>query len=167
MSRRRLNKNKLQFLLPSLLGVLIFLTPIRWDGNLTIGIGIVTGWIEGLMGAYGLHFVIGLLVATSVLTVLGTMFSTGWIHRHPMLKNLFDVPRSWLALRLVGIIFGLIYLLQIGPELLTSEEIGGAVFSCSEPRLFCPYYFSAHISSSAESSSSLLSITVKHWPDWR
>ena len=74
-----MNKNKLRFLLPSLLGVLIFLTPIRWDGKLTIGIGIVTGWIKDLMGAYGLHIVVGLLVATSILTVLGTMLRTGWM----------------------------------------------------------------------------------------
>ncbi len=74
-----MNKNKLRFLLPSLLGLLIFLTPIRWDGKLTIGIGIVTGWIKDLMGAYGLHIVVGLLVATSILTVLGTMLRTGWM----------------------------------------------------------------------------------------
>jgi len=123
-----MNKNKLRFLLPSFLGVLIFLTPIRWDGKLTIGIGIVTGWVKDLMGAYGLHIVVGLLVATSILTVLGTTLRTGWIHRHAMLKDLFDVPFIWLTLRLVGTIFGLIYLFQVGPELLTSGEIGGAVF---------------------------------------
>ncbi|MCH8141584.1 MAG: YjiH family protein [Proteobacteria bacterium] len=44
------------------------------------------------------------------------------------MKELFDVPLVWLLLRLVGTIFGLIYFFQIGPELLTSEEIGGAIF---------------------------------------
>jgi len=123
-----MNKNTLRFLLPSFLGVLIFLTPVPWDGNLTIGIGIVTGSIKVLMGGYGLHIVVGLLVITSILTAFGTVSNTGWIHRSPMLKDLFDVPLIWLALRLVGTIFGIIYLFQIGPELLTSEEIGGAVF---------------------------------------
>ncbi|MGI9249283.1 MAG: YjiH family protein [Woeseiaceae bacterium] len=121
-------KKKLRFVLPSFLGVLIFLTPIRWDGKLTIGIGIVTGWIKNLMGAYGLHIVVGLLVITSILTVLGTALRSDWIHRRAMLKDLFDVPRTWLVLRLVGTIFGLIYLFQIGPALLASEQIGGAVF---------------------------------------
>ena len=90
--------NKLRFLLPSILGVLIFLTPIPWDGSLTIVIGIVNSWIKNLMGAYGLHFVVGILVTTSVLTVLDTMFSTGWIQRNAILKDLFDVSRIWLAL---------------------------------------------------------------------
>ena len=60
-----MNKNTLLFLLPSLLGVLIFLTPVPWDGHLTIGIGIITDWIRSLMGDYGLHIVVALMVTTS------------------------------------------------------------------------------------------------------
>jgi len=121
-------KTKLHFILPSLLGVLIFLTPVPWDGKLTIIIGIVTGWVKILMGGYGLHIVIGLMVTTSILTLLGTTLSVGWIQRRSKFKELFDVPLIWLLLRIVGTIFGLIYFFQIGPELLTSEEIGGAIF---------------------------------------
>jgi len=120
--------NKLRFMIPSFIGVLIFLTPLPWDGALTIGIGIITGFVKGLMGEYGLHIVVGFMVITSVLTILGTVFGAGWIRRHTTLKELFDVPAIWLVLRLIGTIFGLVYLFQIGPEILTSEEIGGAVF---------------------------------------
>lgn len=119
---------KLRFLLPSLLGILIFLVPIPWDGRITIGIGVVTNWLKDLMGAYGLHFVIVLIVITSVLTLLGTTFRVGWIHRHAGLKNLFAVPPIWLILRLIGTTFGLVYFFQVGPELLKSEAIGGPVF---------------------------------------
>lgn len=80
------------------------------------------------MGDYGLHIVVGIVVTTSILTVLGTTLRMDWIQRRATLKELFDVPLVWLLLRLVGTIFGLIYFFQIGPELLTSEEIGGAIF---------------------------------------
>lgn len=123
-----MNNKKLHFLLPSALGVLIFLTPVPWDGKLTIVIGIITGWVRVLMGDYGLHIVVGIVVTTSILTVLGTTLRMDWIQRRATLKELFDVPLVWLLLRLVGTIFGLIYFFQIGPELLTSEEIGGAIF---------------------------------------
>lgn len=123
-----MNKKKLHFILPSLLGVLIFLTPIPWDGKLTIVIGIVTDWIKSLMGDYGLHIVVGITVITSILTVLGTIFRISWIRRHHGFKDLFDVPVIWLLLRLLGMTFGLIYLFQFGPELLKSEAIGGAIF---------------------------------------
>jgi len=128
LRRSTMTRTKLQFILPSLLGTLIFLTPIRWDGDLTIGIGVITGWIKILLGVHALQTVVGALVATSVLTILGTVFKVGWIQQHKSWKDLFDVPYIWLTLRLIGTIFGLMYLLQIGPELLISEEIGGAVF---------------------------------------
>ena len=123
-----MNKTKLHFVLPSLLGVLTFLTPIPWDGKQTIVIGIVTGWVKALMGEYGVHMVVGITVITSTLTILGTTFSAGWIHRHRRMKDLFDVPYTWLVLRLIGTVFGLVYLFQVGPEILKSEEIGGAIF---------------------------------------
>ena len=111
-----MNKNKLLFLLPSFLGVLIFLTPISWDGHYTIGISIINDWIRSLMGDYGLHIVVTLMVATSLFTLLGTVFRVAWIHRHSRLRILFDVPAIWLVLRLLGTLFGLIYLFQVGPE---------------------------------------------------
>ncbi len=123
-----MHKNKLLFLLPSLLGMLIFLAPIPWEGHLTIGIGIITGWIRRLMGDYGLHIIIMVTVATSVLTILGTMLRPRWIHERDWLKDLFDVSLIWLFLRLLGTCFALIYMFQFGPELLRSEDIGGAVF---------------------------------------
>lgn len=123
-----MRRTTLQFLLPSLFGVLIFLTPIPWDGQQTIGISLIQGRIKQLMGADGLHIVVGALVATSVFTLVGTLSKPAWIHRRAALKDLFDVSPSWLVLRLLGATFGLMYLFQIGPALLISEEIGGAVF---------------------------------------
>lgn len=128
LPRSTMTRTKLQFILPSLLGMLTFLTPIRWDGDLTIGIGVITGWIKNLLGVHALQLVVGILIVTSVLTILGTVFKIGWIRRHHAWKDLFDVPYIWLVLRLIGTIFGIMYLLQVGPELLISEEIGGAVF---------------------------------------
>ena len=74
-------------MLPSLVGVLVFLTPIPWDGRLTIGIGIITTWIKSLMGDYGLSIVVLLTVVTSILTLLGTTFRVAWIQRHVYCKG--------------------------------------------------------------------------------
>jgi nucleoside recognition membrane protein YjiH len=116
-------KNRLRFLLPSLVGILTFLTPIRWDGKLTIGIDILKSWFKALLGVHILQLVVGILVVTSILTILSTVFKVGWIQRHKKWKALFDVPLAWLALRVLGAVFGLMYLFQIGPELLVSEPL--------------------------------------------
>ena len=111
-----------------MLGTLIFLTPIEWDGRLTIGIGVITAWVMSLMGDYGLEIVVIIMSLTSLLTVLATVFRTAWICDHKWLSNLFDVRVAWLLIRIVGTTFGLMYLFQFGPSLILSEEIGGAVF---------------------------------------
>lgn len=113
--------------MPSALGVLIFLTPIRWDGNLTIGIGLATQWVMTQMGAYGLHLVVLVMTLTALLTFLGSVVKPRVFQTNQWLAELFDVTLPWLALRLTGMVFGLIYLFQIGPALLRSAEIGGAV----------------------------------------
>lgn len=117
----------LRFVLPSLLGVLIFLTPIRWEGNLTIVIGLLTQWVMNLMGAYGLPLVVLVMTLTTLLTVLGSVFKLRPIVSNRWLAELFVVAPPWLLLRSAGMLFGLIYLFKFGPSLLQSEEIGGAV----------------------------------------
>ncbi len=108
--------------------MLIFLTPIPWEGHLTIGIGIITGWVRALMGDYGLHLVVILTVITTLMTLLGTYRRPTWIESRTQLKDLFNVPTVWVLLRLAGTCFALIYFFQFGPALLQSEDVGGAVF---------------------------------------
>jgi nucleoside recognition membrane protein YjiH len=121
-----LHRNAIRFLLPALFGMLTFLTPIPWDGHLTIGI--ITDGVRQLFGGLGLLIVIALMISTAVLTLCGTTFRASWILERAWLRNLFDVPFIWLLLWLAGALFGLIYFFQVGPDVLKSEEIGGAVF---------------------------------------
>ncbi|MEH6588935.1 MAG: YjiH family protein [Halioglobus sp.] len=123
-----MTKVSLRFILPSILGVLVFLTPIPWQGGLTIGIGIITAWIKSLMGDNGLLIVVILFTTASILTILGTVLKLRWIVRSPTLNELFNVTPVWLILRLCGSLFAMAYFFQVGPALLISEEIGGAVF---------------------------------------
>ncbi|MGI9219909.1 MAG: nucleoside recognition domain-containing protein, partial [Woeseiaceae bacterium] len=123
-----MDKNSARFVVPSTLGILIFLTPISWNGQLTIGIGVITGWVRALMGDYGLHFVVALTVITSALTLLASIARPAWIENRSQLKELFNVPIIWIVLRLAGASFALIYFFQVGPALLQSDDVGGAVF---------------------------------------
>ncbi len=118
----------MKFVVPSVLGLLIFLTPVPWNGQLTIVIGIITGWIKTAMGESGLWLVVAVMVLTVVMTLMGSLFKVAWIRNNHWLASLFSVPLPWIILRCAGMVFGLIYLFQFGPQILRSEEIGGAVF---------------------------------------
>ena len=43
-------------------------------------------------------------------------------------KDLFDVPVIWILIRVLGMVFGLMYFYQVGPGSFLSDAIGGAVF---------------------------------------
>jgi len=122
-----------------MLGVLVFLTPFPWAGGQEIGISLIQAGVKQLMGDAGLYIVVGMLVATAVFSVLGTLFKVGWIQRRAGLKELFDVSSSWLLLRFLGALFGLMYVLQMGPALLISEGVGGAVYVGIAVNVFSVY----------------------------
>ena len=99
-----------------------------WDGGITIGIGVITGWVMAMFGDHGVELVVLVMVVTSVVTILASVFHTPWLLSRKFTRDMFRVPWSWVLIRIAGMVFGLIYLFQIGPDLLRSEEIGGAVF---------------------------------------
>ena len=134
-----MQRNSLRFVLPSFFGVLIFLTPIPWDGRVVIGIDIVYNWIRAQLGDYGLPLVVALIVLAGILTLLGTVLKLDAMRQRDRLRELFDVPTFWLVLRLCGGVFGLMYLFQFGPELLKSDSIGGAVFVDIAVKVFSIY----------------------------
>ncbi len=129
----------LRFLIPSALGVLIFLTPVRWEGQLTIVINILSGAIKSLLGDSALAVLLIILLATSALTLLGTLLHPGWFARPVLMRELFVVSPGWLVLRILGTIFGLMYYFQLGPSVLLSEELGGAVFIGIGINVLCVY----------------------------
>lgn len=119
---------KLRFLLPSLLGVLAFLTPVSWNGDLTIVIGILRDVVRALFGGYGLHILFGVLAISSLLTLIGTFARPSWLRSSERTKDLFDVPYVWVLLRVLGTLFCAFYMFQFGPELIQADDIGEAIF---------------------------------------
>ncbi|MEM7432982.1 MAG: YjiH family protein [Pseudomonadota bacterium] len=121
-------RTALKFCLPSLLGVFAFLVPIRWDGDLTIPVGVLTGWVNDQLAPVGLEIVVAVTIITTIFTVLGSWLRPDWLRSRAWLRQLFDVSWIWVLIRLLGAVFGLMYLLQFGPEILQSDSLAGVVF---------------------------------------
>lgn len=120
-------KHSVRFIAPSLLGVLVFLTPIKFEGNWLIGIGILTRYVTAAMGDYGLHILLAIMTATVVLTFLGTFARVTWISEHKAFRNAFDVPLTWVLIRVFGALVGYLYFFDVGPAILRSDIVGQGV----------------------------------------
>ncbi|MBR0446689.1 MAG: YjiH family protein [Oscillospiraceae bacterium] len=139
MLSRLKNKLFLRFLIPSLIGAFLFVTPINQDGNLTIPIAVAANALLDFMGDHA-DTVIWLLISLSaVLTILHKTVGIGLLKRNPKLNNLFDVKGFWLIVRIIGFVFVNMIYFGIGPDIIIGDLTGSVVMGDLLPILVCVF----------------------------
>lgn len=129
-------KGLLHFAIPSILGLLLFVIPVPWDGEVTVPIAFLAKVIGQWLAPW-------LPLAATIIIVLawlGTAY-TRWLKpekllHQPLWKALFAISPFWFAARTLGMIFAIITYFQIGPEWIWSEHTGGMLLSSLIPGLF-------------------------------
>ncbi len=134
-------KSKLLFIIPSIIGIMLFMTPISYQGDITIPIAILSGAMQNLFG----DSIPYIMTALIVLAVLGTFFAKvskdSFIHRNPFLVSLFDVNMFWAITRLLGAVFAVMTVFKLGPEHIWSGDTGGMLMYDLLPVLFAVFFF--------------------------
>ncbi|MEM7019069.1 MAG: YjiH family protein, partial [Pseudomonadota bacterium] len=117
-----------KFIIPSLIGVLIFLTPIEYGGQQTVFIGVLTSWIRQPLESY----LLGTVVLITVVSAIGGAYylyaSPNWQQSRPFLHAICNVTPIWLILRLIGAAIGIMVYFEVGPELIWGASTGRTVF---------------------------------------
>jgi nucleoside recognition membrane protein YjiH len=123
------------FLIPSLLGVLLFLTPIVYDGKVTIGLGVMADALKAALANALPAIAVALLGFSAVLGVIASLLKPRWITERRALNELFNLHPVWLALRVVGALFAAMTFWEFGPEWVWSAYTGGVVLKDLAPVL--------------------------------
>ncbi|WP_375058550.1 YjiH family protein [Zobellella sp. DQSA1] len=134
-------RNLLMFLLPSLAGVLLFMTPVSYNGDLTIMIAVLAKSLQAVLADWLTTIVTGLIALSALLSLLTSLFKPAFVTRSLFLNTLFNVRPVWLVSRLLGAAFVLMVFTQSGPELLHSGDTGGLVLNDLLPVLFAVFIF--------------------------
>lgn len=118
----------LWFLLPSLMGIFIFMVPVPdGEGSVTIPIAFLSGALgEAVEGAMPMVMLILLAVSaagTGADMLLGPRFM-----ERPILRTLFRTGPFWFVVRVLGLVFGVAIIFELGPEWLWGEHTGGLIF---------------------------------------
>ena len=122
-------KSILAFVIPSLLGILAFLTPIQVEGSWTILMGYLSDSLGNAIGA-GMPWAVFTLLWTSVAgTLLVKALGTERVKSDRVLSRLFQVAPTWVALRIIGAVMGTMTLFEIGPEMFWHATTGGTVMN--------------------------------------
>lgn len=134
-------KKLLTFILPSSLGIFLFIIPIPYKDSITIPIAILSGWLQGQLDAYLPHIMTVIILLTFLGTLLMKAVRPQIMERSSFLKSLFDVPTIWVVARMLGAIFSVSVLFQLGPEIIWSEDTGGLLLTDLLPVLFAVFLF--------------------------
>lgn len=134
-------KTKLTFLLPSILGLLLFLTPVQYQGALTIPIAVIAKSLQSVLSAHLPLIITFVIVSTAIATSLYKACKPNWLKKYQFICKLLDVNLLWLCIRLLGAAFILLTYAQIGPDFIQSDTTGSLVLNELLPILFCVFLF--------------------------
>lgn len=127
----------LKFIIPSLLGVLLFMIPLKIDGNFTIPIAFLSNYLVNSFST-ALPFVAVILISLSaILSVLVKIFPT----KNKVLLSLFDISPLWLLGRILGMILVILSYYKIGPAFVWADNTGGMVLFSLIPLLISVFLF--------------------------
>lgn len=132
-----------KFILFSIIGVLMFLTPLYWNGKWTIGIGILAEALKGVISGFLPLVAVGVVTLSAVLSLVVSCFKPAFA-RGETWQRLFKVSWFWLLLRVLGACFIVMIYSQQGPEWIISKFTGGVILNDLNPVLM-PFFFFAVI----------------------
>ncbi|MDT8894846.1 YjiH family protein [Halomonas sp. I1] len=132
----------LKFLVPSLIGIGMFLVPFSTGDTINIGMGLLADGLKAMLGDSLPAIATVVLCASALLTLLVKFAKPGWA-RDNALGELFDVAPLWMAMRLLGALFALMTFFQVGPNVITASFTGGVMLNDLAPVLLTFFFFAA------------------------
>lgn len=127
----------LKFIIPSIIGIILFMTPINIDGQSTIPVAYLSNYTVDLLGD-DLPLITILLISISAIGCIAIKFIPT---KNKLLNNLFNVSPIWMTARIIGMVLGIMSYLKIGPEFIWSENTGSMILFGLLPVLVSVFFF--------------------------
>lgn len=134
-------RNWLILLLPSLLGVLLFMTPIPAEKGLTIPVAVMANQLKMTLGSWMPYLLAFIVTVSAVLTLVVKLAKPAQAPSSSFAGKLFSPGWGWVVVRVLGAIFLLLVLSGQGPAFITSPATGALVLNDLLPVLFCVFVF--------------------------
>lgn len=120
----------LKFLLPSLLGVWLFMTPTPWQGAVTIPVVLLAKSLVSLLQGFLVPMIVFIIMASTLASVAVRLAQPSLLKRRwPFVYQLLHCSNVWLLIRVLGMISAVMVHWQLGPELIWSADTGGLLLN--------------------------------------
>ena len=117
-----------KFLLPSLIGVGLFLVPLDYEGNKTILLAVFTSIIRRPFEAFLLEIIVSIVLIAAIGGAYNVLFKPKWKNDKSSLSIICNTSPLWFSFRIIGAIFAIMVYFEIGPEIIWSPQTGLTVF---------------------------------------
>ncbi|MDR4886738.1 YjiH family protein [Fredinandcohnia sp. QZ13] len=131
----------LKFIIPSLIGIILFIVPFQYQDTFTIPVAILAGIVQDLLGDSIPYIMTGLIAITGVISIFTVFVKPALITKSPFLSGLFYVSPVWIVTRILGMVFSIMTLFKLGPSAIWSDATGGTLLFDLIPVLFSVFLF--------------------------
>ena len=133
---RKLDAKQLAgFLVPSIVGIILFMIPIQVNGSWTVAIKVVADVLGNALGD-SLPFLCVIIVTVSAVLGLVSLAKPSFITSYPIVDSTFSSTPIWAIIRCIGAVFAWLTFLGIGAEeegdvlyMVTGPNAGGFVLN--------------------------------------
>ncbi|MDN3611999.1 YjiH family protein [Vibrio ostreicida] len=129
------------FLIPSLMGLFLFMAPVTFNDEITIPVAILAKSIQALLGDYLVDIITAIIVFMSVTSLLCRVKTPAFIANNSFLNSLCNPSPLWLTVRVLGGFAVAMTYFEVGPQAIWEENTGGLVLEGLLPTLFSVFIF--------------------------
>ncbi|WP_439036004.1 YjiH family protein [Agarivorans sp. Z349TD_8] len=130
-----------KFILPSLLGIFLFMLPLPYNGSYTIPVAILAKSLVAGLGDSALWLVVGFITISAIMSTYTLLTKPRWLGKNALLTSLFKVSKAWYGIRMLGWVLVLLCAFKIGPEAIWSGDTGGLILGDLLPTLLSVFIF--------------------------
>lgn len=131
----------LKFLIPSLIGIFLFMIPLPINGNVTVAVAFLSNSLQGLLNNYLTAIMTTMIIISAIGSIYTKIFKPKFIINNKFLNNLFNISPIWFISRIVGAVLAILTYFQVGTEIIYSGDTGGTLLFDLLPTLFSVFLF--------------------------
>ncbi|KAA1037636.1 YjiH family protein [Macrococcus equipercicus] len=127
-----------KFIIASLIGIFLFMTPLKINGETSLPVAVLADKFKNLIGGFMPTLIYIVIILSILLTIY---FSLTRNAKTSFFKNLFEVNWIWLLIRVIGGIFATIIYFNLNVPWINTEETGGLIYNGLLPTLISVFFF--------------------------
>ncbi|WP_077369491.1 YjiH family protein [Anaerosalibacter sp. Marseille-P3206] len=135
----------LKFIVPSIIGILLFMVPFKYEGETTIVVALLASKLTGAIADILPTILLILVTFTGVMTVIYKLFKPSFIEKNEFFKGVFNVNTFWTLTRVVGVVLCFLVYFKVGPEWIWGEDTGGLILNDLMLTLFSMFIFAGFL----------------------